>query len=726
MSNLTQFFGSIPSTADTATPITGTTMQALTAGDGVKLGDNGEFAKTAKSDMKKASYTVSWNEDRSATVNDGLNLRASTDGNNATSDHARYTQNNHGARGIVLSDGTYIQPFYQNINSTGGQYYGFRSFLTSNDENHMHYKSYVSGRSGTTSNMYYYNGCHFREIRKDSGSIYVAAFLFYGQSNSYYYGRQHIIKMNRTTKDLTIVGHGESDLIQIGHQTRGMVGGCGTAGILANGVFVDAYQKADAQNDQTGRLKIRSAVYDVNSPTALAAGTYYEGAVSDHNNAIGDLVLHDETSRTFLSFESPVSANNSKLVKKHVFAADGTLTTTTVATAFTLSNFSNAATNKYFRVVKVSTGVYAAVFAETNNVWSIQKFTWDGNTTLTQTGSRIDLTLPTGLTIEGFNSNNCWYYHDSYEVAGDESNLIIEHGSAATSKNANQNAYSINLVAGTLNFGISTFGLGNNGAHLQGGCFIYGKDKTIVIPNGAAYNDFNYQKFDSSFFKHTEQTKEVVGIALADAVAGATDASIALLDGLKSTTALPTGTFIVKNGQYYLLDVATTIGSPPKKFKKDAVFGGDYAYLNSNANVSSRSYSAEHTGVNSAVQNHSSVNYPSYTHKFSKSCPASQTTTIVSISGSGAISSDIRFWNGYHTTYYAGWEILIDGAVFFKKLYGAETQGTQGYYGKCNFFHALPNANNSTLYFDKSMEIKCVTPNNTATNWCAFNLYTRT
>ena len=739
MSNLTQFFVSIPSTADTATPITGTTMQALTAGDGVKLGDNGQFAKTGKSGMKKGIYAVDATVDRSGVANDGLNL-----GDN--SNYMRYSPWENLPRGIVLSDDTYIQLFVSHYNNSGSNYFGFRSFVTTNSESHMHFKDAKLHRAAATSNAYYHYGCQMREMFKDDNYIYVSALIYWKQTNNYDYGRHCTIKMNRATKVMEVHTKQNDQLVQYSEMSRGLTGGGGSSGIYANGVVVTAVQEGNATSDLTGRLAISSHVYNTASPSNLTEVGTYDGGYYDYNYGVSDLLLHDETSRTFLSFEAPLNSNNSKLVKKHVFAANGAITTTTVAAAFTLSNFSNAITQKYFRVVKVSAGVYAAIFAETNNVWSIQKFTWDGNTTLTQTGSRIDLTLPTGLTIESAGATSLWYYNTAYHIAGDEGNLIIDYSAANGTKNANQNVSSIDLVAGTLNFSVSTFGFGDSGGHLHGGCFIAGKNVTIVLRDGDDYDEFHYEKYNSGFFTHTNQTKEVIGIALADAVQGATDASIALLDGLKSTTALPAGTFIEKNGQYYLLDVPTTLGDPEIKVVKQPVYAGLYgtyndgnsvsvhgptttmigtgvSWIGSNNDQRGNTGFSTYKGSGGAVWNDQRFDHNIFPQRFSAACASSATTTIVSISGKGRLLHRMVYANGHNTTYTSGWELWIDGVKWYEQVARGMNQGTAGYYTGLHFefLTGLPY-----LDFDSSMEFKCVSPTtNNVTNYCFFRLATR-
>lgn len=735
MSNLTQFFGAVPSTASTATPIVGTTMQDLTAGDGVRLADNGEFVKSSKAAMVKGQYTVNSSTDRSSVANDGLNMQS-----DAT--HGQYVPYSNNPRGIVLSDGTYIQLFfryYQNANAAND--YCFRSFVMSNDEDHMTFKHLIT-RPTPITNFYYDQGCIFKEIYKDADFIHVAADVIWAKNNNYHYIHQHIIKMNRSTKVMTVVKAPNEHRAQRGSQSMGHTGGGGSVGILANGVLVNSWDEVTGANYYKGRLTIISTLYNTANPQTPSITGAYNGAYPDWNHSNTDLLLHDHDTRTFISFEAPVYANNSKLVKKHVFAADGSVTTTTVSTAFTLSNFTNAQTNLLFRVVNVSAGIYAAIFAESANVWSFQKFSWDGNTTLTQVGNRIDMTLPTGLNIQDAGSSSMWYHHHAYTVAGKESDLIIQHSHGTTAAtNDRMNVYSINCLTGTLNFARTTAGLGDVGKH-SGGLMI-GNTRSLAIIDHDDYNDFNYQKYESAFFKANTLSKEIVGVAITNADAGSTTASIALFDGLQSTTALPAGTYVQKNGQYYLQDIeGSVLGEVEIKSTGAVSNGGDNTgylatqpnqlgiatsmgstanYWNGPAgNTAGTTGWGTYKGTGGTVWADARFNYYIFPHRYTAVCPANVTTDLVSISGRGRLLDRFVFANGHSNSYTAGWELWIDGVRWYYQNTRSMTQGTAGYYSVINFEYmtGVPY-----LDFKDSMVFKCVSPTTTnVTNYCFFRL----
>ena len=715
MSNLTQFFGAVPSTASTATPITGTAVQALTAGDGVRLTNNGDFVKTARNGMKKDVFSHGHTLNASGVAGNLLDLTAE-------SNYGRYTpQDNTNSGGFVCSDGTYIQIFYLTPNNTSSQF-GWRSFTTDYAEgNTLTFKDWVSGGSTGTHML----GCEYREVYSDADFIHIAAAVQYHTSSTYR-NTLYMLKMTKSTKVLSMVSSGTVNTAQYSPYNNGYINGSGTVGTLANGVLVNALQGGNATNDRTGRLGLSARVFNTAAPALPAAASLYLGAYADYNDAVSDCILHDHDTRTFISFEAPVDANNSKLVKKHVFDASGNITTTTVDSAFALSNFTNVIYNKYCRIFKVSTGVFAALYPETATTYSIQKFTWDGNTTLTQTGDKIVLTLPSGLTIQSAGTSTYNYYHLTRMVDNDPAQVYIQYGASTTSLNAAQNLVGIDLVAGTLRFAMTNYGLGNAGAHTAGGTIAMGATATVVRGNGN-YQTFDYRRYDTAYFEHTLQTKEILGVALTDAARGATNASVAVFDGLQSTTALPAGTYISKNGQYYLMDVPnTTLGAAsPLVFRKAAPFNGIHSNYNTEATISAQGYGHSYAGANSAVTNQAVAQYYNRNSKYSASCTANQTTTIIKIEGSGAVSNPI-WWNGHTTTYNTGWQMWVDGVLFFEKLQANETGGNQGYYGRLELLNALPADYSGVLYFDNSFEFKCVTPTLTKVNFVSFNLHSRT
>lgn len=715
MSNLTQFFGAVPSTASTATPITGTTIEPLTAGDGVRLTDNNDFVKTARTAMKKGYFSQTYNQDLSSVADNGLTLTT-------PSSYGRYVPfTTHGSGGFVCSDGTYIQIFYQNYNTSSQ--IGWRSFTTDSDKDCLTFKAWVTGGIQSQTNNF---SCEYREVYSDADFIHIAAAVQSRSSGSYYQNELYMLKMTKSTKVLSAVRSSTVNTAQYSTFNNGYVNGSGTVGTLANGVLVNALQGGNAANDTTGCLAFSARVFSTAAPALPTAASTYLGAFADYGHAVSDCILHDHDTRTFITFEAPVNANNSKLVKKHVFDASGNITTTTVDTAFALSNFTDADSNKYCRIFKVSTGVFAALMPETDTTFSIQKFTWDGNTTLTQTGNKIVLTLPTGLTISNPHSSAYNNIHNTRMIDNDPAKVYIQYGSAGASLLSTNNLYGINLVTGTLNFAVTNYGLGGSG-HTQGSAIAMGPTATVVFDGPSSFGTFGYRKIDTAYFEHERQTKEIIGVALADAVTGSTNASVALFDGLQSTTALPNGTYVQKNGQYYLMDVPnTTLGAAsPLVFRKTAPFNGIHANYNTEPTISAQGYGHTHAGANSVVTNQAVAQYYSRNSKYSASCTANQTTTIIKIEGSGAVSNPI-WWNGHTTTYNTGWQMWVDGVLFFEKLQANETGGSQGYYGTLDLQKALPADYSGVLYFDNSFEFKCVTPTLTKVNFVSFNLHSRT
>ena len=653
MSNLTQFFGIQSSGGTVASTTTGKTVEALTTGDGVRLTNNGDFVKSSRSAMAKGVHTQAYNDDQSGTVGNLLNL-------NAESTNGRYVPyENAGAGGFVTSDNTYIQIFYKDINQSSTLYYGWRSFNLDLDNNFMEFKDWVVG--STQSNMYGGINCEYREIYSDANYIHIAASVQWRQSNSYYYHRLVILRLTKSNKALTQVSQSQTNQGQYSPYNNGQNNGGGTVGTLANGVLVYSYQEGNAVNDRTGRMALKTILYDYNAPSATAAVASVYGSYADYNDAVSDCIMHDHDTRTFITFEAPVALNDSKLVRKHVIAANGGITTTTVNAAFTLSNWTDASTNRYCRIYKVSTGVFAALFPETTTTFSIQKFTWDGNTTLTQTGDKIVLTLPSGLTIESSGTALYNYYHMSKMVNGtDPSKVYISHSASQASLNASQNLYGIDLVAGTLTFATSTYGLVAPSRHTAGNHIAMGDVKTVGMA-GTNYNTFDYKKFDTAYFNHSVQTKDVVGVVLADATANQADASVAMYSGVTSTSTLPATNYVTKNGQGYVLDVPNSILPSERLNKAESTL----------ARIGPRSdypaYSAfvlnQFLGTNWWTNQNYTGTDTNYNMRNQTGPISTAGSVIMDVSGAGMFKSDMYFGHQYNASgsMTAQVKLMIDG-----------------------------------------------------------------
>ena len=447
-------------------------------------------------------------------------------------------------------------------------------------------------------------------------------------------------------------------------------------------------------------------MYDYNAPSATAAVASVYGSYADYNDAVSDCIMHDHDTRTFITFEAPVALNDSKLVRKHVIAANGAITTTTVDAAFTLSNFTAASTNRYCRIYKVSTGVFAALFPETTTTFSIQKFTWDGNTTLTQTGDKIVLTLPSGLAIQSGGIVDYNYYHMSKMVNGtDPSKVYISHSASQASLNTKQNLYGIDLVAGTLTFAISTFGLVTAGKHIPGNHIAMGDVKTVGMA-GTSYNTFDYKKFDTAYFTHSVQTKDVVGVVLADATANQADASVAMYSGVTSTSTLPATNYVTKNGQSYVLDVPNSI-LPSERLNKTP---SKLKWISRRTDNTALSAYQQNTYIGADWYSSASFNQTTPYNIRNQTAAGGTGTSIINVAGSGMFKSSVYFGHRYGTSS----SITSRFGLYIDEVLVWDSGQNAAHYGS-HYYNAILQL--TGVIFSSGFELKVLYANTSSYAW---------
>jgi hypothetical protein len=638
MSNLTQFFG-IQSTGGTvASSVTGKAAEALTAGDGLRLNEHGDFIKSAKNDLRQVAFTQDYGTSKASVAGNELDL-------NASSAYGRYTPEFEVGSGFIASDGTYIQLFYKEQSNTSTNYLGFRSFdQETYDQPSLWFKNFVS--AGSQSNFYSQIGAEYREFYKDSNYIHIAVTLLWMDGSSVYRNQAYTLRLTRSSKVLAVFASNGNDGSQSSANNNGHINGSGSAGILANGVLVRSFQLGtSAGQDRTGSVRLNSIVYDHSAPSSgFSSANNYSGAAANYNDAVHSLHLHDHDTRTFLTFEAPVLLSNSKLVKKHVIAANGAITTTNVNTAFVLSNWAEAKFNRFSQIYQISSSIYAAVYPESTTTISIQKFTYDGNTTLTQSGSKIVLTMPSDVTIYGADNDHYNYYYSSRLADNDPKQLYIQASNDGTTPQPFYNIISINLVAGTLNFARQTYGL-SSGRTTRGGNIAIGANKALVLQN-RSYQNFGYQRYELPFFTSELRTKDIVAVALADATAGQTDATAALYSGVTSTATLPSTHYATKNGQSYVLDISGSelpserLNKAPSKLKW-------IARRTDNTALSAYQHNAY---MGADWYNSASFNQNTSYNIRNQTAAGGTGTSILKVAGSGMFKSNMFFGHRYGTS----------------------------------------------------------------------------
>ena len=696
MSNLTQFFG-IQSTGGTvASSVTGEAAEALTAGDGLRLNEHGQFIKGSKASLRKGAHTQQYNHDASAETGNGLNL-------GAESIYGRYTPYENGpGSGFIATDGTYIQLFYKDINQSSTAYFGFRCFdMSTYDQNSIWFKDFVSG--GYNSNMYGSMSAQYKEIYKDANYIHIAVTVGWRDSSANYRNRGYVLRLTRATKVLTIFAGNTTEISQYSPYNNAHNNGSGTVGTLANGVLVRSYQVGDTANDRSGGMRINTFLYDYNAPAALTSAQQVSGTVANYNDAVSSMHLYDHDTRTFISFEAPVALNNSKVVKKHVIAANGAITTTTVDSAFVLSNWADAEFNKWSQVYQISAGIYAAVFAETATTISIQKFTWDGNTTLAQSGSKIVLTMPSDVEMQ-YAATFTFNYDKVARLAdNDPKQLYIQSSTRTTATYAQYNIISINLVAGTLNFARRTFGLSSGST--EGGAIAIGGGKALVLQN-STYQSFAYQRYELAFFTSELRTKDVVAVALANATVGQTDATAALYSGVTSTATLPATHYVPKNGQSYLLDVANN-ELPSERLNKEA---SKLKWIGRRSDNSALSVFKANQNQGADWYNSASFNTIAMMNIRNQTAAGGTGTSILKVAGKGMFKSEMYFGHRYNSSSAITAQIglYIDDVLVWDN-------GSHVSFNGWNYYNYIPHLDG--IVFNTGFELKIIYANNASNLW---------
>ena len=653
MSNLTQFFGAVPSSAATATAISdGVPIEKLSAGDGVRLTNDGRFAKTARNNMVRGAYSQASTVNASSVSGNGLDLTS-------LATYGRYGtgQNAENRTHVQLSNGMCLHAFHKENNNTVTNYVIIRSFTQDSSTNDfLTFKD--EQNVATIAGYYQRQGVDMREMHEDANYLYMSAWISWKDNSNYSYGKWFFFSVHKTTG---VIGtpYGCTTLVGCTYGHSWAQGGNGGSNFhtYLNGVFVGSAQSGGGSYDQQGVLKIYAGVYDVASPANFAASgaNVYTSDTTGNFNAHGhDVVIHNAASRTLLSFEAPVTSQNSMKVRKHVVSSSGAITTTNVNLTFAISSWTNPAHNKFTRIHRISDGLFAAITAETSTTWAMQKFTYDGDTTLALSGSKIVFTMPDDLTIYGAGSVTALYAHVMQRVNGDPNKLVIHYSANGANRTTTQNAMQIDLVSGTRDFIFNSHGMDPADSSHPAPCGIeFGVEFTLVR-SYAAYQTFNYQRYQTGYFSHSHQSKEIVGVALADAATGATDASIALFDGLQSTTALPNGTYVQKNGQYYLMDIAgTTLGTPVRKLQRlkrrytDSAISEPTNAVNMSNWFNVASFAAS-KGFNIRVET---------------GTISTTGGSVVSQNGAGTFKGSLFFSGGSTTAYVMRPQLIIDGQI---------------------------------------------------------------
>ena len=694
MSNLTDFFGA---TGKPTAAVTGTTLEALTAGDGIKITETGEFVKSVKSAF--VNDTVSY--DSTVSDNDGVQFRY-------TSHDQSKPSNFYTSSGVII--GWFWQAIEQNNNNTNG--WGFRTYTDDG--------SYTQNNTMRSTNMYsdymYYNvGCKFWELENDGTFTYVAALTGWkNSSNSRSYAKLNVLKIQNSTGNIvsTSVG-GQLNTTQ---NTYAMgVGGASINGLdcylTASGHIALAYSFASGANNESTNNYVQCYTYDKSAPPAALPDSgsanihSYDG---DTGRPIFYFVPLDLSAQTFLLF---VWRGNSTISGYKVYqvtvSASGAVSKTTASDNLAFPSIVTASGNTNGNnksvVVRVADGVYGYITSDNSN-YLMQKFTYDG-TDFTASGSII--TFAGDYDARPHTNLN----HDvgcNYHIGMDKFKLYYSNGSTSVENHV----VTLNLVNGTLTSADDLTSLSSNSVTPKMSQMYFGKGGGLHIQEESA----NHEKWAGTlvqgpYFAYEKATKDYVGVAMADAAEGATDASVRLFEAIVSTTSLPSASYVQKGEGFYLLNVENN-GLNPVAASAAKLLRMPESSLNHSSCTFNQNNNADWFHQEGYSDRQKS-------HRPQITCPNYQTTTLLSVSGKGKVDGDISWGHRYNSTSSMSgtFKIFVDGVEVFSK------GGT--YYGY-NYISRLAASSTAHLTFEKKIEFKVVSPSVQQTWQMATNIVSYT
>jgi len=679
MSNLTDFFGA---TGKATASATGTTLEALTAGDGIKITDTGDFVKSEKNAF--VNNTVSY----PSTVSDD-------DGS-----EFRYTSHDQSKpSNFYTSSGIIIGWFYQNKeqNSSTANGWGFRTYTDdgSYTQNNTMRSSDMNG-----SYMYYNVGCKFWELENDGTFTYVAGLTGWkSPQNNRSYAKLNVLKIQNSTGNIVSTSVGpELNTIQNTYEMG--VGGSSINGLdcymTASGHIALAYGFSSTGNAQNPNNYVNCYTYDKAAPPAAMP---HSGSASIHTYD-GDsglptwyFVPLDLTAQTFLMF---VWRGNSTIsgykVYKVTVSSVGAVTKTTasdnlafpsIATASGLTNG-----NSKSLVVRVADGVYGYITSDNSNYF-MQKFTYDG-TDFTASGSII--TFAGDYDARSPNHLN-YAIGCNYHLGMDKFKLYYSNGSTSVENHV----VTLNLVNGTFTSANDLTNLSSNTVTPKMAQMHFGKGGGLHIQEESSdYEKWAGTLVQGPYFAYEKATKDYVGVAMADAAEGATDASVRLFEAIVSTTSLPAASYVQKGEGFYLLNVENN-GLNPVAAGAAKLLRLPESSLNSSSCNFNDNHSADWIYQTPYADGRNS-------HIATVSCPSYQTTTLLSVSGKGKVDGAISWGHRYNSnsSMNATFKIFVDGVEVFSK-----TGTYHGYY----YRSSLPATTAEHLTFENKIEFKVVYPN---------------
>jgi hypothetical protein len=274
----------------------------------------------------------------------------------------------------------------------------------------------------------------------------------------------------------------------------------------------------------------------------------------------------------------------------------------------------------------------------------------------------------------------------------DKFKLYYSNGSTSVENHV----VTLNLVNGTFTSANDLTNLSSESVTPKMAQMHFGKGGGLHIQEKSSdYEKWAGTLVQGPYFAYDKATKDYVGVAMADAAEGATDASVRLFEAIVSTTSLPAASYVQKGEGFYLLDVENN-GLNPVAAGAEKLLRLPESSLNHSSCRFNDNHSADWFYQESYSDRQKS-------HPLTVTCPTSQTTTLLSVSGKGKVDGDISWGHRYNSnsSMNATFKIFVDGVEVFSK-YGTYS----GYY----YRSSLPASTAAHLTFEKKIEFKIVNP----------------
>ena len=386
---------------------------------------------------------------------------------------------------------------------------------------------------------------------------------YYRNANATYYHHAGTFRINTSgsssiehRRDFTNLA-GTNAVVPNGYNTRHSTNAGGTNFLTCRGGYYILHQYKPAAASTEWRV---AKAYDTpNSNQGFAGAAYTTQVGSGTSLATGSnfgtyTFKVDDANGKFLVFYN-TSGSFDPHVKLLTVDANGAMT---LSSDLTETSWANDHTYEYYGAwVQITTTTFAHVYAR-NSQWMIRTFTYDGNTTITMTGSSGGLTTETNIDHSaGFSLTN-----DSatakYVQSGDKLYLWDSDDDTTTwqfdltNRTIKPTTPSFNGLNGS-GSGYHTF---NVQANVQpDGSFLVGGFYNGITGGSGNWGRFAARHFDPDFVSTVHSPL----IATADASAGAT-ANFMLKPGISSDTVLSTSYYAAKEGMYYPLKTSSALG----------------------------------------------------------------------------------------------------------------------------------------------------------------------